>query len=57
MPARSIASRAAPTDITWMVSSGVAQRRCLIPERCWIHSSLDSMASTTSALGTSRDGR
>ena len=31
--------------------------RCLMPERCWIHSSLESMASTMSALGTMRDGR
>ena len=27
-----------------------------MPERCWIHSSLESIASTTSALGTTRDG-
>jgi hypothetical protein len=57
MPARSIASRAAATDITWTVSSGVAQRRCLMPERCWIHSSLESIASTTSEFGITRVGR
>ena len=47
----------AATDIIWTVSSGVAQRRCLMPERCWIHSSLESIASMTSELGTTRDGR
>ena len=55
-PARS-PSRAAATDIICTVSSGVAKRRCLMPERCWIHSSLESIASTTSALGTIREGR
>ena len=49
--------RAALTDIDCTVSSGVAQRRCLMPERCWIHSSLESIASTTSAFGMIRDGR
>ena len=34
-----------------------AQRRCLMPERCWIHSSLESIASMTSLLGITRDGR
>ena len=57
MPARSSALREAATDIICTVSSGVAQRRCLMPERCWIHSSLESIASTTSELGTTRDGR
>ena len=57
MPARSRALRDAATDIIWTVSSGVAKRRCLMPERCWIHSSLESIASTISALGTTSDGR
>ena len=33
-----------------------AKRRVLMPERCWIHSSLESIASTISALGTTRAG-
>ena len=57
MPARSRAPRDAATDIICTVSSGVAKRRCLMPERCWIHSSLESIASTISALGTTREGR
>ena len=56
-PDRSIAIREASTDIICTDSSGPAQRRVLIPERCWIHSSLESMASTTSELGTRRVGR
>jgi len=51
------AAREAATDIICTVSSGVAQRRCLMPERCWIHSSLESMASISSAFGTTRVGR
>ena len=57
IPARSRAERAAATLIICTVSSGLAQRRCRMPERCWIHSSLESIASTTSALGTTREGR
>ena len=57
MPACSSAAREAATDIICTVSSGAAQRRCLMPERCWIHSSLESMASMTSELGTTREGR
>ena len=53
-PALSSASREASTLIIWMVSSGAAQRRVLMPERCWIHSSLESIASTTSAFGMRR---
>ena len=56
-PAWSRAAREAATDISCTVSSGVAQRRCLMPERCWIHSSLESMRSMISALGTTREGR
>ena len=55
-PARSIAIREASTDIIWTDSSGPAQRRDLMPERCWIHSSLESIASTTSELGTDAVG-
>ena len=56
MPACASAAREAATDIICTVSSGAAQRRCLMPERCWIHSSLESIASMTSELGTTRDG-
>ena len=57
IPDRSSACREAATAITWTVSSGVAQRRLAMPERCRIHSSLESIASTTSLLGTTRLGR
>src|SRR6476469_1941286 len=57
MPALSRALREASTAISCTVSSGVAQRRCLMPERCWIHSSLESIASMMSAFGITRDGR
>ena len=53
----SSACREASTDIVCTVSSGAAQRRVLMPERCRIHSSEESMASTISALGTTRVGR
>ena len=43
MPARCTALRAAASDIISMVSSSDAQRRSLIPERVWIHSSVESM--------------
>ena len=43
MPDRSSAVRAADTDIIWMVSSGLAQRRSTMPDRVRIHSSLESM--------------
>ena len=56
-PARSMAIRDASTDIICTDSSGPAQRRVLMPERCWIHSSLESIASTTSEFGTRRTGR
>ena len=56
-PAWASASREAATDIIWTVSSGSAKRRSLMPERCWIHSSLESIASTSSAFGTTRRGR
>ena len=46
-----------PTDINWTVSLSSAHIRCLMPERCWIHSSLESIASTMSALGITREGR
>ena len=54
MPARSIAVRAEATDIICTDSWSSAKRRVLIPERCWIHSSEESIASTMSALGTTQ---
>ena len=56
-PARSSALRAAATDIICTDSSGPAQRRLRMPDRCWIHSSLESIASITSEFGTIRSGR
>ncbi len=57
MPAASSACFEAATDIIGTVSSSSAKRRVLMPERCWIHSSLESIASTTSEFGTTRRGR
>ncbi len=57
IPAFSMAMREAATDIICTVSSGSANRRLLMPERCWIHSSEESIASTISEFGTSRRGR
>ena len=57
IPDRSRACRAAPTAITWTVSSGVAQRRLSMPERCRIHSSDVSTISDNSALVRMRSGR
>ena len=57
MPACSSARRDAATLIICTVSSGAAKRRCLMPDRCWIHSSEESIASMTSELGMTRDGR
>ena len=51
------ASREAARLITEMVSSALAQRRCRIPERCWIHSSVESIASITSEFGITIEGR
>ncbi len=56
-PERSSACSAAATAIDRTVSSSVAQRRSLMPERCWTHSSLESMRPTISLLGTTREGR
>jgi hypothetical protein len=56
-PACSIALREAPTDIDCTVSSASAQRRVLMPERCWIHSSLESIASMMSSFGMTRLAR
>ena len=55
-PAASSACLEDSTPISWTVSSAVAQRRCLMPDRCWIHSSLESIASMMSALGMTREG-
>ena len=57
MSAGSNALRAAEIDIIWMVSSGEAQRRSTIPERVRIHSSVESIMVTISALSTTRRGR
>ncbi len=57
MPAWSSAFFAALTDIASTVSSASAQRRSLIPERVWIHSSDESMFSRISAFVTTRRGR
>ncbi len=57
MPAWASASRQAATLIICTDSSGPAKRRVRMPERCWIHSSLLSIALTSSALGTTRSGR
>ena len=56
-PARSIAIRAADTDIICTVSSGEAHRRSRIPERVRIHSSEESIMVQISALSTTRRGR
>ncbi len=56
-PARSKALRAAATDIIWIVSSGEAQRRSMMPDRVRIHSSVESIMVTISALSTTRRGR
>ena len=56
-PARSRALRAAETDIICTVSSGSAQRRSMMPDRVRIHSSLESIMVTISALSTTRRGR
>ena len=39
------------------VSSGAAKRRVRIPERLWIHSSVESSTSQISSLVTTRSGR
>ena len=56
-PARSIAIRAADTDIICTVSSADAQRRSRIPERVRIHSSEESIRVQISSLSTTRRGR
>jgi hypothetical protein len=57
IPDSASASFAAFTDIISTVSSSLAQRRSLIPDRVWIHSSLESICSRISAFGTTRRGR
>ncbi len=56
-PACARALPAAAIDISATVSSSLAQRRVLMPERDWIHSSDESMRSISSELGTTRTGR
>jgi hypothetical protein len=57
MPASARAALDAHTDMLTTVSSGSAIRRDVMPERVRIHSSLESMRSTISELGTARRGR
>ena len=57
MPARSSALRDDSTLIICTVSCGSAQRRSMMPERVRIHSSVESIWSTISALVTTRLGR
>ena len=57
IPARFSATSDAALDIAITVSSFDANRRDWIPERSRIHSSLESIRSTISELGTTRDGR
>jgi hypothetical protein len=56
-PQTAIAFPAAATLMSMTLSSGAAQRRVSIPDRSRIHSSLESIFSTISALVTIRDGR
>ncbi len=56
-PARSRASRAAPTAMTGTVSSAVARWRVTMPVRWRIHSSDESMGPMRSSLGTRFAGR
>ncbi len=56
-PAEARASRVAASDMSTTDSSLAAKRRLLMPERSWIHWSEESIASTISELGTTRDGR
>lgn len=57
IPASAMALPAATTDISATVSSGLAQCRVAMPERERIHSSLESMFSRITSLGTTRVGR
>jgi hypothetical protein len=57
MPAAAIAFPPAATDIEAIVSSEVAHRRLMIPERVRIHSSEESIRSQISAFVTTFDGR
>ena len=57
MPAAARASRAACSAMSTTDSSRAAKRRVTMPERSRIHSSEESMRSTSSELGTTRSGR
>jgi hypothetical protein len=56
-PARSIACREAASAMSMTLSSSRAKRRVTMPERCWIHSSEESMNWQISSLVTTRSGR
>ena len=55
-PARSIAFRAASVARSDVATPGSTMWRCLMPVRCWIHSSLVSTIFSRSALVSSRGG-
>jgi hypothetical protein len=56
-PAISRALSDACSAMSTTVSSGAANRRSMMPERCWIHSSEESMCRQISSLVTTRSGR
>ena len=56
-PDTASARSAAVVAMEIRVSSGPAKRRVLIPDRVWIHSSLESSTSQTSSFVTTRSGR
>ena len=56
-PAAASARSAAAVAMPMRVSSAPANRRVLIPERVWIHSSEESRTSQISSLVTTRAGR
>ena len=57
MPAAASASRAACSDMSRTLTSSAARCRVLMPVRCWIHSSEDSIHWQTSSLVTTTSGR
>ena len=56
-PAAARAFSAAAADMVATVSSSLAHRRSMIPERSLIHSSDESMVWQISSLVTTREGR
>ncbi len=57
MPLAARALRPEAIAIARTDSSAFAKRRFLMPERDWIHSSVESIVSQISALLTTRSGR